>query len=371
MVQRTIPHYRLPLFRALAADRRFEWVFFCGQHNGVDAPGMAADLDGLNITPIRNCTVGGPFIWQRGILSRHSEFNAIVAEYGWTILSNPVLFSCARFNGVKTIGWSKGIPQNPQKNVSAIRRKFEMLSISLCDVVVAYGETSRQYFVELGVMDNKIFVSQNTVDTAAIAEKKLEAKMAGARFRSALGIQSVPLIGFLGRIGPAKKVDCVVRAFEYAASRGLVGSLLIAGHGPSSGEIDSMIEQSAFRERIFRVADVPVGTEEAFFQAVDIYISFSQAGLGILEAMAHGIPIVATPERYPETELLVDGQTAFLSKELTVESLGERLVETMNNQNYIGQVAKNAQKVVLEKATIENMKEKICNAVACAVAGYR
>lgn len=363
LVQRTIPHYRVPLFVTLAEDHRFDWTFFCGEHDGQVSPGLPAPLDGLKRKKITNHSIGRSFIWQSGVNVNSRDFDVILAEYGWTILSNPALFAWAKANGIATIGWSKGISQGSLQTKSNARRRFERASISLCDAVLAYGEISREYFLDLGVADDRIFVAQNAIDTTAIAGRQFEAKSKGLRLRAELGIPDSPIAGFLGRIGPVKRVDCLIGAFEYSASRGMKGSLLIAGRGPCSDQIDAMIRASFFQERIFRLKDVPAGMEDAVFQAMDLYVNYTQAGLGILEAMAHGIPIVATPERYPESELLIDGETAFLSEEVTVQSLGERLLSAVNDPEGRLEISDRARERVLQKATIENMKEQICQAV--------
>lgn len=367
LVQRSIPHYRLPLFRALSSDERFKWTFFCNEHDDATSSGLGVAIDDLHHHPLRVKKLVEPLIWQSGIPIHDQQFDALMVDYGWTILSNPVLFARARAKGIATIGWSKGISQSLETRKSPIRRKLEKASISLCDALVVYGDISRDYFLDLGVPEGKIFVARNTIDTFGIASRASQSAERGRRLREQLAIGNEPIIGFMGKIGPAKRVDCLIQAFEIAAQRGMKGIFLIVGQGPSTEAIDLRIEASPVRHRIIRIKDVPPGEEDAVFQCMDAYVSYAQAGLGILEAMAHGTPIIATPDRYPETELLENDRTAFLSSEASVEAFAIRLAQAVNDPAARDRIARAARARVLDCATIENMVEQIWSAVTYGI----
>lgn len=366
LVQRSIPHYRTALFRKLACDKRFDWTFYCDAHDQNESSGLAAPLDALSTAPIVQRRFG-KFVFQSGIPVSPEAHRAIVVDYGWSILSNPLLFLRARARGVATIGWSKGVSQDLQRNKNLFRRIFERASISLCDALVVYGSLSRDYFIDLGFPPERIFIAQNTIDTLSIVNEKAIARDAGRALRDSLGFDHRPVVGFLGKIGSAKSVDRLVAAFERARDMGADAQLLIAGDGSEAGAIDALMAASRHAAHMRRLPDVPPGKEGGVFQAMDLYASYAQAGLGVLEAMAHAIPVVATPERYPETELLTDGETGFLSTEASVESLAEVMTRALHDTSARRAVASRAQEAVLERATLEGMVDSICAAVQAAI----
>lgn len=366
LVQRSIPHYRVPLFRKLARDERFSWTFYCDVHDQSSNSGLAAPLEGLPTRSIWQRNLG-KLVIQTGIPVSSEMHRAIMVDYGWTILSNPLLFWRARSRGVATIGWSKGVSQDLKRKKHPLRRVFERASVSLCDALVVYGNTSRDYFVNLGFPPERIFVAQNTIDTRRIACERQASREGARALRDSLGVDGRPLVGFLGKIGPAKRVDRLVAAFELARDKGTDAQLLVAGRGPDAEAVEALMASSRHAAHMRRLPDVPPGNEGAVFQAIDVYASYAEAGLGVLEAMAHAVPVVTTPERYPETELLTDGETAFLSTEASVESLANAMVRALSDSAARHGVAIRAQALVLERATLEAMVGSICAAVETAI----
>lgn len=369
VVQRSIPHYRVPLFKKLTEQVQYEWTYYCEGHNETDNSGLIADLSALRTKPIYQHRLIGPLIVQMGIPVKGGKHQAILADYGWTIVSNPPLFARARSSGLATIGWSKGLSQHTQASKSRIRRFYEHASIKLCDAVVAYGQTSREYFLELGVAAEDIFVAQNAVDTRLIASGPKLTGEDRIALRRELGVKpNSLLIGYLGKITAAKSVDKIVDAFEIVSNSIPETQLLIAGDGPMATEIYAKILRSSLGADIIRIPNVPVGRESQIFQAIDLYATYRQAGLGVLEAMAYGTPVVTTPERYPETELLADGHTAFISAEHSPESFAAAIARAAGDETLRNRVAEYAHEVVLREATLEGMVKAIILAVQHALA---
>lgn len=368
MVQRSIPHYRVPLFEKLASESEFHWTFYCGRHDEVKNTGLEGSLVGLETKPIAQRTLWRNFVYQSGIPVNSSVHQALILDYGWTIVSNPLLFARARSAGIATIGWSKGISQRPDQPKSFMRRQYERASMSLCDTLVVYGQMSRDYFIDLGFDPTRIFVAQNTVDTRTIASRREVADREARALAWQLGMDpNRPVVGFLGKISSEKGVDSIVGAFERVRLAGHDAQLLIAGKGPAVPQIEGMIAGSVYRRDIYRLQEVPPGAEAAVFRMMDIYASFAQAGLGVLEALASGVAIVATPEHFPETELLHSGETAFLSSESTIEAFSFALGQALADVHLRHSIAQRGEAVVLARATLESMSGEIRSAVRAAL----
>jgi glycosyltransferase involved in cell wall biosynthesis len=358
----------VPLFEKLHGRSRYRWSFFCDDHPGGDFSGLAApDLGALDVRRTRNRHLGGPFLWQSGLDVRRPEFDALMVDLGWTIVSNPFHLMRARRRGLATIGWSKGVAQEGGPRKSGLRLAVERWLTFRCDALVAYGKLSRDYFVRLGFPAERIFVAQNAVDTARIARERAAALAQRDERRRALALPDRPVVGFLGKIAPFKQVDRLVAAYELARRDGLDALLVIAGKGPGRAALEAQIAASPFRPDIYYVPNVPAGTEPGWFQLFDLYLSFSQGGLAILEAMAHGRAVLSTPEKFPETELLADNATAFLSADFTVESFARRMREALASAEQRAAIGRAAEARVLAEATQEKMVEAIDAAVDCAL----
>jgi glycosyltransferase involved in cell wall biosynthesis len=369
LVQRSVPHYRVPLFEKLQQSTRFRWRFFADAHAGGESSGLASpDLARLDLQPIRNRRLAGPLVWQSGVPVRRGDCDVLMVDLGWTIVSNPVRLRRARANGVATVGWSKGMAQDLLARKPAWRRAAERWIASQCDTLVAYGRTSRDYFAALGFPAERIFIAQNCTDTARIVRDRAAAVEQASRLRARLGLGDHPVVGFLGKMAAFKRVDAIVQAWELARRSGMDAALVLAGTGPDRHAIEAQIARSEFAVDIRHQADVPAGDEGGWFQLFDLYASFAQGGLGLLEAMAHRRAILSTPEKFPETELLEDNQTAFLSRDFTIESFARRMSEAIAAPAQRNTIAAAAEARVLAGATQEKMVEAIEVAAVRALA---
>lgn len=367
LLQRYLPHYRLSLFQKLHRQSRFRWELFFDQHGGLDWSGLAPDSYGeLRIHPAQNRNLFAGLSYQSGLRITRDECAAIMLDLGWTLLSNPKYLLEAKLKGVGRVGWSKGIPQISRQK-SKLRLAYERFIIGHCDALVVYGQMSREYFRGLGYPDERIFVAQNCVDTTAIIADRTRAIAEGQQLRTQLGLDSRPVVGYLGKMAPFKQVDRIVAAFDRARHDGMEAVLVLAGNGSARSAIEQQIAGSPFNKDIHLIVDVPIGAEAGYFQLFDLYASFAQGGLGILEAMAHGRPVLSTPERYPETELLEENETAFLSEDFSVDGFGHRMAEAIANGTLRSDVGRRAEKRVAAEATQELMVEAIDQAVERAL----
>jgi glycosyltransferase involved in cell wall biosynthesis len=222
----------------------------------------------------------------------------------------------------------------------------------------------------LGIPEDRLFIAQNTIDTVRIGHevpRSLEQKQ-GLLERLPTGSRFV--FGYLGSLVPRKSVERIVSAFNRVRGQGYDAVLVIAGGGPSEESVRKAAVTSAFTKDIFLVGRVPIGEEGGYFQLFDAFLSFSQGGLGILEAMANGRAVLSTPERFPETELLVNDDTGLISTDLTVEAFAARMVNAIERREDLAAIGARAQSRVLAEATLENMVIAIDQAVRAAVARH-
>ena len=364
LLQRAIAHYRFPLFKKLNDSSRFDWTFYCGGKD-IGTGLLSTQLDELNTRPIRIHQILGPIQYQSGVELR--GFDAFMLDLGWTILSNPRYLLAARLRGVATIGWSKGIPQDRTRPESPAKRLYQKFILSLCDAIVVYGRISEQYFTRLGYSEDRIFVAQNTIDTARIAREIPASMMQKDVLAARFGTAGRLVFGYFGSLIPRKKVETIIEAYNLCRQRGQDAVLIIAGGGACEASVRAAAEASPFARDIHLTGRVPAGEEGGYFQLFDLYLSYAEGGLGILEAMANGRTVVSTPEKYPETEMLDDNSTALLSRDFTVQSFADRMFDAASRRLELPDIGQRALRRVLADATLENMVASIDRAVQTAL----
>ena len=373
LVQRFIPHYRLPLFKRLLESPRHSWELMSGPHPGGSVSGIPIPDGGAQFPtwPIRTVSLaGGKVVIQRDVVRhiRRQGYQAVVFELGWPIISNINLLRQARKLKIPAIGWGKGIASDGRERV-AWRRPYERFLVNQCTAMIVYGKVSQEYIQDLGYPAERIFVAQNTVDVTRIISEVGSARERAQVLRNHLGLNGRLVVGYLGRLTSQKQVHKIIGAFDHIRSQGLDVELVIAGDGPERASLEALASTGALSGHVRFAGEVPVGGEGAYFQLFDLVVSARNAGLAVLEAMAHGRPVLCTPEVLPETEMLERDVTGFIARGYEANDLSESMMGALSNPQHMRELGLNAQTKVSKEATQELMVEAFDSAVSYALQG--
>ena len=181
---------------------------------------------------------------------------------------------------------------------ATLYRSLERAAARWCRYIVAVSEHERDAGLAAGVgRPEQYRVIPNGVDVQRFAEPR----------------EPVPgLVLSLGRLAPQKRPDIALRAFALARARVASAELQLASDGPLRGELVRLVRELGLEGRVRFLGyrdDVPALLARA---ACLVVASDYEAGpLTVLEAMAAGVPVVATraggtPEALGDTGILVE-----------------------------------------------------------------
>jgi glycosyltransferase involved in cell wall biosynthesis len=103
------------------------------------------------------------------------------------------------------------------------------------------------------------------------------------------------VLGTVARFDPVKALDVLVESFALLALRCPPARLLIVGDGPERGRVESLARTRGVQDRVVFAGFVPDAPR--CFPVMDLYVSASRREglpLSLLEAMACGLPVLAT-----------------------------------------------------------------------------
>lgn len=167
---------------------------------------------------------------------------------------------------------------------------------------------------------DRIQVIRNGVDLARFGTTDRAAA------RHALGIdEKTVVIGTAGRLVPVKDHATLLEALALMAARGVRCQALIAGDGPLREALDAKARALGLADRVRWLGHRP--DIEGVFAALDVFVlSSSSEGLSntILEAMASGVPVVATRVGGAD-ELVEDGVSGVLVAPESAAALAQGL----------------------------------------------
>jgi L-malate glycosyltransferase len=191
-------------------------------------------------------------------------------------------------------------------------------SINKSDGVTAVSDYLRRETYEHFSIQKEIEVIPNFVDTERFKRTNKE------HFRQALCPNGERVLVHVSNFRPVKRAGDVVEVFTRLRSQGLPVKLLLVGDGPDRMSVEHQARASGFYEDVrFLGKQDPV---EEILSIADVFIMPSGSetfGLAALEAMACGVPVVAT-QIGGIPELVQEGVDGFLCELGDVEALTER-----------------------------------------------
>lgn len=225
----------------------------------------------------------------------------------------------ARLAGVKRVLVSV---QNPPPSNTALRRKTAMLaqlSRPFVDRELACSNyVSDKVVGQYRLPRRRVSVLWNWCDTEAITARAQASRAA----RTDVG----PILGIVARLDPIKDHATVLRAFKLFRQKHARARLRLIGDGPMREKLEALARELSLGESVEFVGartDVPeqVGQLDIF-----VYATTANEGFGIVlaEAMAAGVPIVAT-NCGPCAEVLDGGKAGLLVSPENPEALAEGL----------------------------------------------
>ena len=158
------------------------------------------------------------------------------------------------------------------------------------------------------------------------------------------------LVGYTGRLSEEKGVFNFVKAIpEIIKKRGDL-EFLIGGDGQLRDEIERYLEGENLNDKVKLPGWVPREEFLTYLNELKLFVlpSYTE-GLPhtILEAMACGTPVLATPVG-AIPDVIKDGETGFIMENNSPECIAENIVRALAHPN-INEITKNARALVEEK----------------------
>lgn len=202
---------------------------------------------------------------------------------------------------------------------------LERAMAKLTDRFVAVSRQNLSYFVRRGIAPRgKFRLIYNGVDPGRFSgTDKLAAK-------EALGLPQGPVVGTVAALVPVKGLEYFLEAARSVSSEVPRTAFVIAGGGVLEETLRKMAKDLGLDVRFLGPRkDVPL-----VLSALDVFVlpSLSEGmGLSIMEAMAAGLPVVAT-EVGGVPELVVDGSTGILVPPKDPDALAEAILECIREK---------------------------------------
>ncbi|NPV76047.1 MAG: glycosyltransferase [Anaerolineae bacterium] len=248
------------------------------------------------------------------------------AEVVHTYLSyaNIVGTIAARIVGVPVITSLRSISMEPYHPVRARIETWLMKYAS--DIVMANGYSVAQAhqprfgYKEIHVIQNAIGVNPLPSQDEKIA---LREELTGNPER--------PLIISVGRLSPPKGYDTLIEAFSQVYPRYPDAALVIVGDGELRSSLEETIARFNLQNSVYLIGER--SDVMRILPAADIYVSSSHwegMSVAILEAMAAGLPVIAT--RVGDAQWVLTDQTGVLVEPRIPQDISQAIVKLLDDK---------------------------------------
>ena len=168
---------------------------------------------------------------------------------------------------------------------------------------------------------------------------------------------SFPVIGFVGRLTAQKGVEYLLEAVALLQSRGMEHRLVIVGEGELRNELEAKARSLSLRAVTFAGHQRNIAEAFATFDVFVLPSLWEGFPVSLLEAMASGLPVVAT--RVGGTgEAVLDGITGYLVAPRDVTALTEKIAKLLGNPDLRNRMRRAAQERVRTHFSDSSMVKK-------------
>ena len=207
-------------------------------------------------------------------------------------------------------------PLMSDRSRAAVGRLEKVLGNRRTDAVLAVSPEEVEHLTEIGVDAAKVRLVPNGLDPLPIADRD--------EVRRELGIPlTARVIGFVGRFDDQKDPLRLIEAFERLAGHEDV-HLVMVGDGPLHQEAQDRAGKSATSDRIHLLGEQPGAWSMAAFDVFALPSRYEGFPYVLLEAAAHGLPIVTTQDA-GASQLVVDGISGWMIPSMDTERLTSAL----------------------------------------------
>lgn len=234
-----------------------------------------------------------PTLWRE--LNKLNPHTIVVS--GWDQPGYWLALLWAKLNRAKIVLWS-GSTEGEASWRRTITRLPVRVFIRAMDSTAAYGTRAKQYLQSFGYPTNSIHVSFNTTNLKPFG-KVAYLRQRKTHQEGSLGLANTITIMFYGQLIRRKGPDKLLSAFLTLNKRFPRLRLMIIGNGPLKIKLQHTVARHKLSSAV-RIIDYP-GEKEIlkYFAIADLFVLPSSEevwGLVINQAMASGLPIVATKQ---------------------------------------------------------------------------
>jgi len=255
--------------------------------------------------------------------------------------------------------WS-GLIERKSYKESFVKKIQQKILSKRAKGFIVYGNKAKNYLTSLGVNENKIFISINTVDTkyfnmkAMTIKKKLKDK------------KDKKYLLYIGHLTKGKCVDKLFYAIKLLTYKRNDFKLILVGSGAAKNELILLAKRMGLMKFITFEGYKQREHIPYFLAQADVFIFPSEYdiwGLVLIEAMSANLPCIASIYAGATHDLIKDGVNGFAMDFSEAKKVSDKINWIIENPSLSKQIGLNAGNTILQCATLEKSAKEFLKAI--------
>jgi glycosyltransferase involved in cell wall biosynthesis len=353
--QRVLPAYRVPFFDLLSQACENGLSVYAGEPREEEAMGTAGELRVAEQYQGENLYLGSGRLYacyQRGLLAwlETSQPDVIIVEANPRYLSTPKAAGWMHEKGRKVVGWGLGAPPHANFWRKMLRERF----LTQFDAMLTYSATGAEQYREAGFPADKIYIAPNAVAARPVMPP----------IERPAGYAGQPVVLYVGRLQPRKRVDLLLRACARLGPE-LPVRLVVVGDGPERPALEALAKEIYPQAEFIgekRGADL-----NPYWAAADLFVLPGTGGLAVQEAMSMSLPVMVAEADGTQAEL-VRAENGWMLNPGDEEDLAARLTHALADPSRLREMGRESYRIVSEEINLEKMVEVFVKAIGAVLA---
>ncbi|MDE8650469.1 glycosyltransferase family 4 protein [Novosphingobium album (ex Liu et al. 2023)] len=325
VIQRVVPHYRVPVFRKLHEE--LGWQVACanvGPSHGLNCalPKDHAWLTGFDFQRQKSNEYRAKVPLAQ--ILRETGAEALVCEFSLQLSSTwrLALGGAAIPFAFWSQGWNR--ERGFERLKDRIVQKTRLLLLGRADAQLVYSEESARYLNrELGAK-MPVFVARNTLAMDEMPGRAIDASPVDPL---------APHIVSVGRLTPEKHVPRVIEAFLRLRASFPGARMTVVGDGPDRPAVEAAAtpggEAVTLRGAVYDEDEIA-----KVFQSASLLVIGGSVGLSVNHALAYGVPVMIFDDAFanhhhPEHAYVIEGTTGFRVRDTGVDGLAAAMRQAL------------------------------------------
>jgi glycosyltransferase involved in cell wall biosynthesis len=167
------------------------------------------------------------------------------------------------------------------------------------------------------------------------------------------------IIGYIGRLSQEKGIINFIDAMSLIIKEDNDIDFIIVGGGELLSKVEGKVRASGVHDKVTIIGEVPSSIVPNYLNELKLLVvpSYNEAGpQTVIEAMACGTPILATPVGWVP-DLIEDGKTGFILADNSPECIAKNVTRVLKQQN-LEDIVQNAHNLVMQRYTLKAASQR-------------